>query len=361
MIKPLNLLVIGAGHGGQALAGNLAQMGHKIVLCPRTVQKAELMRQKRYIALSGCLKGKAKLEGIATDVKEALQGKDMTFIVTDATRHGAWAEILAPFAEGQHFVLFGSPGIGAALEFSRQINGKNPIAAFNTTETDTLLYACRAEEPGNVHVFGIKKDIRYATVSVNGRMPAFALKGIFPQSHDTEHPLVGLYNVGFQFHISGMIMNAEKVKAGKLTYFYKEAITLEVAKFITEMDNERRKVAEAVGVEAISCEQWLWRAYRTPRGSLYKMIQNTRAYGKIGAPDTLDHRYIKQEILLKALPAIEIGNVLGIEMPHFKEIVDKACELLGIDFWKNGRTLSDMGLDKAALLSKNKGDLLKVS
>ncbi|MBU1974875.1 MAG: NAD/NADP octopine/nopaline dehydrogenase family protein, partial [Nanoarchaeota archaeon] len=118
------------------------------------------------------------------------------------------------------------------------------------------------------------------------------------------------------------------------------------------MDEERKAVAVAVGIQPRGIRGWLNQVYDVPMATLHEMVQNTPAYqntpeipNRSPAPKTLFNRYLLEEVPLRAVPTVEIARIFRIPTPLYEHMIDESCKLTGIDFWKTGRTLKDMGLD----------------
>ena len=60
--KKLKFAVIGAGNGGQAIAGYLACRGHEVNLYNRTIKKIQRIKFRGYIDLEGCVNGRGRLK-----------------------------------------------------------------------------------------------------------------------------------------------------------------------------------------------------------------------------------------------------------------------------------------------------------
>ncbi len=346
-----NILICGAGQGGHAFAAYAALKGHDVTLYTHTPNKAEKINsQGNKIKLSGIYEGEAQLKDVTTDLESAVAVNDHIFIITDATVHKYYAENMAPHLNKQDVILV-SPGIGGSLEFQNLVSKLNPQSNISVTETDTLVYACKTPEIGHSYIKIEKNSMLGATVAASPSLKSI-LYDLYPQFIDTNNPLMGLDDSPV-FHIVGMLKNADKILNEENFNFYIDGIRPDVAEYMEKMDAERYKVAEAMGMEPRTVNEWLNLAYDVPMADLYTMIQNTPPYqntpevpNRSPAPKTLFHRYLMEEIPLRAVPTIKIAEILGIETPLYREMVSDACHLTGVNFWKSGRTLSDMGLSK---------------
>jgi opine dehydrogenase len=351
-----NVLVCGASNGGHAIAAEIALLGYDVTLYTRTEATYRGIRDRgNRIRLDGVDTRTAQLANVTMDIAEAMDGQDKILIVTDATAHDFYARFVAPYATDQDFILM-CPGIGGALSFAHRVHELNPSASISVAETDTLIYICKMLEPG--HCFkGKKNEIIYATYAPHGdRLNAF-IRDVYPEFRPSDDLLMGLDDSPV-FHIVGMIKNAERIANKESFDFYLGGITPSIAGHMERMDAERCRVAAAVGLQPRTVTQWLQSAYGVAPGSLYEMIRRTPAYTKKPddlylwpAPHTFLHRFLLEEIPLRAVPTVEIAAALGIDTPLYREAVDEASRLTGIDFWRTGRTLEDMGLSAADVRS----------
>lgn len=67
-------------------------------------------------------------------------------------------------------------------------------------------------------------------------------------------------------------------------------------------------VAKALGVNTISAKRWLKESYNAEGENLYEAIQNTKAYVGLLAPQTLDCRYIFEDVPMSLVPMSSIGK-----------------------------------------------------
>jgi opine dehydrogenase len=113
----VNIAVIGAGCGGQAIAGFLASKGNKVNLFNRSLERILPLMDQTTIELQGEIHAKGMLNHVTTDIGEAIAGTKLIMVVTTATGHDDVARLLAPhLKEGQTIVL--NPGrTFGSLEF----------------------------------------------------------------------------------------------------------------------------------------------------------------------------------------------------------------------------------------------------
>ncbi len=345
--KDLAFCVLGAGHGGLAMAGHLGVLGYPVHLYNRTPENLDGVRWHGGIKVSGAVTGFGPVRLATSDLAAALEGTDVVMVVTPATAHRDLAAAMAPhLREGQLIVL--NPGrTFGALELRKVFDDRGVSPPVALAEAQTFLYASRAISRWEAHIFRIKNAVPFAT------LPSFlipeALAVIcqaFPQFVAGSNVLAtSLENIGAVFHPALTILNAGWIEAthGDFEY-YLQGITPSVARLLERIDEERLAVASAVGVRSISAREWLYLTYDSPGATLVDAIRATGSYRGIKAPPGIDHRYIFEDVPMSLVPLASLGAMLGVPTPAIRMIVDLASILHTKDYWASGRTVDSLGL-----------------
>lgn len=344
-MKQLSFAVIGAGNGGQAIAGHLALKGYKVNLYNRTYQKLLPIIEKGGIELEGEVEGFGKLNVITDDMEKAIKDVDIILVVVPASAHYKIAEdMLLYLKDGQIIVL--NPGrTGGALEFHNVIRKREDLDVV-IAETDTFIYACRSSM-GKSKIYKIKEVVSVAAIPKDKtQMVVEALNTAFPQFIPAQNVLeTSLNNFGAVFHPTPTLLNAARIETTKGNFeYYREGISPSVAKILEKIDNERMMVAKALGVNTISAKRWLKESYNAEGENLYEAIQNTKAYVGLLAPQTLDCRYIFEDVPMSLVPMSSIGKEIGIKTPTIDAVIHLASVMHGKDYWKIGRTAEKLGI-----------------
>ena len=339
--------VLGAGHGGLAMAAHLALTGCKVNLFNRTDAHIEFVRARGGIDADGEVNGFASLNVVSSNPAAAIDDCDVLMAVVPATAHRNIAQIIAPhIKDGQILVL--NPGrTGGALEVAKVIRETNPHVHPYIAEAQTLLYASRATNPGQVHVFGIKNSVPLAT------LPAYHVTDVLPVIRKALPQFVpgdnvlktSLDNIGAVFHPAITILNAGRIEDthGDFEY-YVEGVTPAVAKVLEEIDKERVAVAAALGIRANTTREWLYLAYDAAGKTLHDAMKANVGYSGIKAPGIIEHRYISEDVPASLVPIASIGEMLGVPTPTIRSIIRLASVVHGVDYWAEGRTVERMGI-----------------
>jgi len=343
----VKVAVIGAGNGGQALAGYLSVKGFSVNLYNRSEKRIKSLKKNGGIQLGGRFKEFADLDCITTNVEEALDGVDLVMVVVPAQAHRYVAEICAPhLSEGQVVVL--NPGrTGGALEVKNTLTKSGARKKVYIAEAQTFLFVSRVVG-SEAKIAGVKNVVPVAALpSSDTEKVIHLLEKIHTSFTEAENVLeTGLSNIGAVFHPSTMIFNIGRIESeGNFSYYF-DGITPQVAHFLEKLDRERRKVARVLGVRTCAARDWLKEVYNSCGISLYERIQDNGKYKGVAAPTTVVHRYIFEDIPTGLVPIASLGNYLGVKTPVINSVIDIATQFYGVDFRKIGRTVESLGLQK---------------
>ena len=345
--------VIGAGSTGQAMAAHLALMGFQVSLYNRHEDRIKnIISRNNNIKLGGRIKGTGRLDVVTTDMREAIQNAAIIFIDVPASAHKSIAEICSPHLKDGQIIILNPGRTGGAIEFSRVLQEKGSPANVIIAETQTVIYTTRSTEDAEIEIFAIKNRVPLAAFPSSKTKPVIELiKDIYPQFVAASSVLeTGLNNVGAILHPVPTLLSASWIESPKTRFkYYYEAITPTISSFLEAIDRERIEVGGAFGVKVISVKDWLFQAYGVKGDSLYEAIQNNTAYSQIDAPETLQHRYIFEDIPTGLVPIASLGALAGVAAPNINTIINLASKLLGVDFRAMGRTVENLGLKGASI------------
>ena len=340
------IAIIGAGNGGQALAGHLASMGYCVRLYDRNLSKVDFFNRNKSITLFGALEVSGELEFASADLAKVIGGAEIILVATTATAHRPIAAQMSPLLSDGQIILLNPGRTCGALEFKNTLDESGCKARIFVGEAQTLIYACRVAEVGHVNIIGVKDKVlvsAYPASDTNVLLDS--MKNIFPCFFPAKNVLqTSFENIGAMFHPAVVLFNEAAIERGTQFYFYRD-MTDGLARIITEIDNERLRVAAAYGLSPISAFDWVSYAYDGVDGNtLCERMHNNPAYYEILAPHTIDCRQITEDIPTGIIPMAELGRTAGVSTPLFDSLITICSTLLNRDFRSSGRTLERLGL-----------------
>lgn len=342
--------VIGAGHGGKAMAAHLALMGFPVTLYNRTPENIAAIVKRGGIELESFPGGPYGFAGLAratSDMVEALAEAELVMVVVPSSAHADVARVAAAgLRDGQIVVLH--PGrTGGALEFTKVLRDNGCRADVTVAEAETLIYASRSDGPAQARIFGIKEAVPLAALPASRTARVLeALAPAYPQFIDGGNVLhTGLNNMGAIFHPALALLNAGRIESTNGDFqFYIEGVTPSVARVLEVLDRERVTVAASLGIRARTALEWLKMAYDSIGNDLYEAIHNQPGYYGIKAPPTLNHRYIFEDVPMSLVPMAALGQRYGVSVRGMDSIIRLACIIHRTDYWRRGRTLDKLGI-----------------
>ncbi len=341
------ITILGAGHGGHAVAADLALGGFKVNIfeLPEFEKNLEPIIACGGIEVSGSAReGSAKLNKITTDIKEAIEDAEVIISAVVATAHKRIAELCAPhLRDGQTVMLWGKGG--GTLVFQKILRELRVKKELLLGETNSFPYGCRVIGPAKVNVLSpLKKKTLLAA------LPAVRTEDLLKVANeiyaDRPNFLVPGENV-----LESMMLDYNAIEhppvticnAGRIEYFkgdfphWGEGYTRSVERLEEALEKERSAIVKALQLSGASTMSTLAREWMKPGGLLTT----------VKAPPTFESRYILEDIPCGLVTFSSIGDMLGVSTPVMKAVITVAAAMLGKEsdsFWKEGRTVKELGI-----------------
>jgi len=350
--KRTKFAVLGAGHGGLAMAGHLGLMGFEVRIFNRSPNRLEPIRRRGAIELIAhdgeeIPRGVAPMALASTNMQEVLQDADVIMVAVPATGHAWLAEAMAPHLKDGQIVVLNPGRTGGALEVHHIFDEKNVSADVTVAETQTFLYASRSVNPAQVQIFRIKNSVPVAAIPAY-RTPEVvkALSQAFSQFIPGDNVIkTGMDNIGAVFHPAVTVLNSARIESTRGEFeYYIEGITPSVAKVLEAIDKERVAVGAIMGFNCMTAREWLYVAYDAAGETLQQAIHANRGYYGIQAPPHLHHRYLTEDVPMSLVPIASIGEMFGSPCRNICTVIQLANVMHGCDYWETGRTAEKLGL-----------------
>jgi opine dehydrogenase len=350
MNTPEKYTVIGAGHGGKAMAAHLALMHLKVTLYNRTFDHISVIKKRGGIELESAEDGPhgfGRIKTVTSDMGEALKKAQMIMVVVPSSAHADIARTAAKYLKNGQIIILHPGRTCGALEFAKVLRDEGCTADVTIAEAETFIYASRSDGPAEARIFRIKEAVPLAALPATRNEHVLeALQHVYPQYIDGVNVLnTGLNNMGAIFHPALTLLNAGWIEATHGDYqFYIDGVTPSVARVLEVLDRERVTVASSLGIRARNALEWLKMAYDTTGEDLHEAIHNQPGYYGIKAPATLNHRYIFEDVPMSMVPMASIGERFGVSVRGMDSIIRLACIVHRTDYWKRGRTVDKLGI-----------------
>lgn len=347
--------VIGAGHGGKAMAAHLALLGFPVTLYNRTPEHIAVIKKRGGITLESCEggpRGFGRLECVTSNMAEAVAQAEVIMVVVPSSAHADIAKAAAPYLQNGQIVILHPGRTLGAIEFNKVLCDSGCQVNVIVAEAETLIYASRSEGPAQAYIFRVKDSVPLAALPATYTHHVLeAINPAYPQFIDGVNVLyTGLNNMGAIFHPALTILNAARIESvGGEFQFYIDGVTPAVARVLEVLDRERVTVAAALGIRARTALEWLKMAYDASGANLHEAVHNQLGYYGIKAPATLNHRYITEEIPMSLVPIAALGQRYGVSVRGMDSIIRLASIIHQTDYWRRGRTPEKLGIESVSV------------
>ncbi|MBO8142399.1 MAG: NAD/NADP octopine/nopaline dehydrogenase family protein [Firmicutes bacterium] len=348
----MRFAVVGGGNAGFGLAGDLALRGFEVRLfdLPQFEGALEPIRRQGGIRVRGVRgEGLARLRVATTDPAEAVRGADMVLVAVPAYGQASVASVLGPHLHPDQTVVLMPGSFGGALVFLEVLRAMGfdelPVVA----ECSSFVFACKKDGPGGVWIRGLKRDLPVAAVPAAQTGPvAAALREVYRLAPAPNVLFTSLNNINHVAHPAQVLMNAGRIESmGGDWSFDHEGFTPSVGRVTEAVDEERLSVVRRLGLQPVPLLEWYVRFYghQGVKGrNLYEATHTSPVWGPARAPDTLEHRYLTEDLPFGLVPISELGRRLGVDTPVMDSVITLAGAALGRDLRREGRSLQAVGL-----------------
>lgn len=353
--------IIGAGNTGLAMAAHMASCGLLPMVYTRQTRKAEALRAHPLHA-TGVLSGDYHIEA-TTDMRALVEGNDCLVIATWANAHHAVAQSIADAALLLHgkalppiLVLNGNWG---AYELFDLLHGNAATADSPIAESAGMPYVAQLLLPGNdtdgsitgatdggasgtdpecgltVNIGGIKDTttVAYAGAYSAEHHPALDdmlctlyrdvryEDSIFTTSLTAPNPII---------HAPLCLLNLARIENGERFHLLTSGFTERTEQLVRAIDHERHALAQHLGVPYTPILDQLNGFWDAHYPSLRELFTKHKVYASLWAPDTINHRFIQEDVPYGLAPLVHLGHELGVPTPTCDALLSIYRTYLGL-------------------------------
>ncbi|MGY3718264.1 NAD/NADP octopine/nopaline dehydrogenase family protein [Sutcliffiella cohnii] len=351
----MKIAVLGSGNGGTAVAADWSLAGHDVYMFDFEgfQQNIEAINKNGGIYTEGDLNGFANIRYAGTDIEHVLDGADLVFVVGPAYGTKAFGEACKDYIKENQIVIVCPSSCAGSIVFKNALN-ESIRDKIIVGETSTLPYACRLIEPGKVKVFlKLKAGLFIAASPASHIDKVFDIfKTVYPSSLPAKNILqTTLQNGNPVIHPAVTILNAGLIERTKGDfYFYEDGVTSSVGRLIEAVDRERLSLADKLGIDILSepdlgCIQGYMNSNNYSEG-----YSTAPGFKGIKAQQSLDDRYLTEDVGYGLVFMSELGKHIGVETPVMDSVITIASVLLQRDFRAEKiRTMESLGLDRYSI------------
>ena len=199
----------------------------EITLYDAFPQTVNVLNKQGGIYLEGAAKrsGFGKLLFASTDMDKVINGASVILVILPSLYHNSIAQTIAPLLKDGQIVILNPITPLGTIDFQNTLAKNGCTADIVLAGTNTLLFACRAVQPGHVHVSGQKNDILVSAYpSRKNDIVLAAIQQYLPEYRMVPDILsVSLDNLNFEFHPGPTLLYTAMIENGLDFEYYRSA------------------------------------------------------------------------------------------------------------------------------------------
>ena len=343
--KPI--AIIGAGNGGQTTAAWLSNQGYQTRIFDVMEDTVAKLNELGGVNIYGNTDypGFGKIEFATTDMEKAIEGCELILLILPENYHDSIAVKMAPYLkDGQIVVLNPASGLGA-ISFKKTLTDAGCTADVTLAVTCTLLFAARIKETGDVLVTGQKTEL--SIVAFPGNRKQIVEDAMYPvfSQHIFANNIIdtAMENLNLAFHPGPTLLYTAQIEKGEKFNYYNDMVPSQIT-LMKALDQERMAICAAYGVKLPDAEAAFALEY-SYEGDLYTMLKNAECYKGIMGPNSLQVRYLLEDVPFSLRSVQILGKIAKVPTP----VIDSVCtigEALVGDVMAEGYTMEALGLSE---------------
>ena len=336
------ITILGCGNGGQALAGHLSLMGHRVHLYAHPDHPGALpaIQAQQGIQLVGALNGFANIALASTDLALCLADAEIILMALPAFACDQMFKDILPFLRKGQIIVNLAGYFSSVFEHQILINSSYE-QDITFAELTSFPYACRMNEPGTVNIVAIKDFVGIATIQkekINEVIQQLADVIPCPLRAKSSVLEVGLYNTSGIGHTPAILFNAARIGNNDEFYFYKQGISEETANVLMRLDQERIKIGNQLGYHIPKHFEVLNDYYGYHFTSILDYFKQSPIHNSIKFfPKSTRTRYVQEDVPYILVPWYTLGESLGFTAKGMKTLIEAMSLLHDTDYMEKGR------------------------
>lgn len=337
-------VIIGAGNGGQSLAGDMVLRGSNVTaIYDKNPNQVNPISENGGIKMSGSV-----VEGFApvfatADLKTAMESGNVFFVTITSNFHRTLAREMAQYIKPDHTVLLIPGYIGSSISFANELKNAGVSNLPLIGETLSLPYATRLIAPAHAGIKTRKYALPMAAYPSTRNQELFSIVNpAIPETLLYTNTLeVGFNNPNPMTHTVYYLFNLGRVESPESvsTNFHAWGTPI-VDRIRDTVDEERVALVKSMGLNVLSYEGFRQLSYA---GHKYLPLKQDNASLPASSSQT-PARFIDEDIPMGLVAYQSFGKLLGVPTPTIDVIISMANLVRQKDFTLEGTTVEKLGL-----------------
>jgi opine dehydrogenase len=343
-------VIIGAGNGGQSLAGDMVLRGATVTaIYDKNAKAVEAIADNGGIKMSGPVaQGFAPITCATGKLEEAMNAGDVFLVAITSNFHRALAAEMAPYVKPEHTIVLLPGYVGSSMSFANTLKKAGVEKLPLIGETVSFPYATRLVEPAHAGIKARKLALPCAAfpASRNEEFIKIVQEAIPEAILASDTLSVGFNNVNPAAHVAYYLFNLGKVESPEARHSdFHSWGTPTVTRMKYDFDNERISIMKAMGLKPMSYDEFNQICYKGEHFHPLPQNYNTMPANASQVPN----RFIDEDIPMGLIPMAEFAKLAGVSTPTIDTFIQMANLVRQKDFHDEGSTFASMGCEEMTL------------
>lgn len=351
--------ILGAGHQGHAFAAYLGLHDVDVIVVNRSESKVNAIRDTGGITVTGVFEGFVPLDPsqVTVDVAAGIEDCDIIIVAVPGYGHEYFIDELVGTATDDQIVFVPTDNY-ASLRFRRKL-AADPGSNFTVAGAAICPFPGLSDEPGLVDIHGAKETVPLAAIpACETESVAARLNSMFNPA-TTFTPAYSVFEVNLQnlnpyMHSAINLLNLARIDAEDEWLYYGEGCTPAVERVVSAIDDERRAVGEALGIELDPLRDLVAEMYQesVTGDSIVEMLSQSPVHRSLPGPTDLGHEYLTEDVPYGLVPLASLSRHLDLPCPTLESTIHLLSTATGAAFVEQGITTAELGIaemDRAEL------------
>lgn len=291
--------------------------------------------------------GFSPVHTLTDDVAQAAAFADVLLMPVPSFAQLPLFDSLLPHLHDDQIIVL-LPGNFGSLVLRRRQQERGFTQRLVFAEAISSPWACRITGPAHVAIMGLKTCLPTAVLPATRTEEA--IERLTPLLPLPVTPLpnvlaAGLENINYGGHplLTTLSMGLLENFGGEFNY-YRDCCSPATSRAATVMEEERQAIGHALDLQLMSELEAMNTLYGLHATSVFELNRTSQAHGKIGAPDSPQHRYISEDVPYLLVPCQALARASGVATPMIDACITIASAYNQVDYTRAGRNLDAMGL-----------------
>jgi opine dehydrogenase len=352
MENDMKFAVLGSGHGGRAICGQIAAKGYPVVMYEPLEKTQDYLKIKaeKEMFLVGDLSAGGKLAGATMDIKEAVADAQVILVVVPSFAHKPiFEKLVFNLKAGQHVIIV--PGNYGGLLLKKMLFDYGITKEVIISETASLPYACRIIKHSTVMIYKKKAQLKIASSPCHKNGEIIGIMNDIFGGHVTyiagENLLeIDLDNPNQTIHPLPVLLNYGDIEKHPDTFrHYMDGITPLISEKMMQMDEERLAIGRAYNLKLMPVMEQLKMYYgQNDTETFYDYVNSSQSPYKDIAGHHVKSRYLTEDVPGLNVPALLLARKVQMAAPITELTVRLTAWLHDMDYASTGTTLTKLGI-----------------